>query len=183
MLTPQIRLPEVLTGLVPDTYHVDRLIVASPEYMTRLSKVISETSKEVLQTFFIWKTIQHFAQNVESDALKPYVRFRNELQGRDPDSKTERWRTCVAHVDGGLGWILSRFYVEKAFSEKAKNFGDQIVSDIKDTFIERLKDTEWMDKSVVKLAIDKVHQIVQKIGYPTKVYITPPLETHAAMRI
>jgi endothelin-converting enzyme len=26
-----------------------------------------------------------------------------------------------------------------------------------------------MDKSVIKLAIEKVHKIVQKIGYPTKV--------------
>ena len=88
---------------------------------------------------------------------------------QDPDSAPERWRTCVGHVDDGLGWILSRFFVEKAFSEKAKNFGDQIVSDIKEMFIEKLKKTTWMDKSVVELAIEKVHKIVQKIGYPTKV--------------
>jgi predicted metalloendopeptidase len=88
---------------------------------------------------------------------------------QDPDSTPERWRTCVGHVDDGLGWILSRFFVEKAFSEKAKIFGDQIVSDIKEMFIEKLKKTTWMDKSVVELAIEKVHKIVQKIGYPTKV--------------
>ena len=35
--------------------------------------------------------------------------------------------------------------------------------------MEKLKATTWMDKSVVKLAIEKVHKIVQKIGYPTKV--------------
>jgi predicted metalloendopeptidase len=58
--------------------------------------------------------------------------------------------------------------VEKAFSEKAKIFGDQIVSDIKEMFIKKLKKTTWMDRSVVKLAIEKVHKIVQKIGYPTK---------------
>lgn len=88
---------------------------------------------------------------------------------QDVDSSQERWRTCVEHVDDGLGWILSRFFVEKAFSEKAKKLGDQIVSDIKETFIEKLKKTEWMDKSVIELAIEKVHKIVQKIGYPTKV--------------
>lgn len=43
------------------------------------------------------------------------------------------------------------------------------MSDIKDTFIEKLKVTDWMDKKVVDLAIEKVHKIVQKIGYPTKV--------------
>jgi endothelin-converting enzyme len=64
---------------------------------------------------------------------------------------------------------LSRFFVEKAFSEKAKIFGDQIVSDIKEMFIEKLKKTTWMDREVTELAIEKVHKIVQKIGYPTKV--------------
>lgn len=47
--------------------------------------------------------------------------------------------------------------------------GDRIVSDIKEMFIEKLKITSWMDKDVVDLAIEKVHKIVQKIGYPTKV--------------
>lgn len=36
-------------------------------------------------------------------------------------------------------------------------------------FIEKLNVTTWMDKSVIELAIEKVHKIVQKIGYPTKV--------------
>lgn len=59
--------------------------------------------------------------------------------------------------------------MERAFSSKAKDFGDQIVSDIKERFIEKLKAATWMDKDVVQLAIEKVHKIVQKIGYPTKV--------------
>lgn len=43
------------------------------------------------------------------------------------------------------------------------------MSDIKEMFIEKLKATKWMDESVIELAIEKVHKIVQKIGYPTKV--------------
>lgn len=72
-------------------------------------------------------------------------------------------------MDSAVGFILSRFFVEKAFSTKAKDLGDQIVSDIKEMFIEKLKITSWMDDNVVDLAIEKVHKIVQKIGYPTKV--------------
>jgi endothelin-converting enzyme len=77
---------------------------------------------------------------------------------------------------------LSRFFVEKAFSEKAKIFGDQIVSDIKEMFIEKLKATKWMDKSVIELAIEKVHKIVQKIGYPTKVRLQVLL-THSNVNL
>ncbi|PQE17031.1 peptidase family m13 protein [Rutstroemia sp. NJR-2017a BBW] len=167
-LAPQIQLSKIVRSLVPADVEVDRLIVASPSYMKALAEVLDSTSKETLEAYFKWKLIQSFASAIKADELKPYTRFMNELQGKDPDSEPERWRTCVSHVDDGLGWILSRFFVEKSFSAEAKDFGDQIVSDIKDVFVDKLKATTWMDQSVVKLGIEKVHKIVQKIGYPTK---------------
>lgn len=63
---------------------------------------------------------------------------------------------------------MSRFYIEAAFSEAAKKYGDQIIMDIKQQFTTRLSDLDWMDDSVKKLAANKVHNIDQKIGYPTK---------------
>ncbi|TVY92492.1 Endothelin-converting enzyme, partial [Lachnellula willkommii] len=167
-LTPQIHLSNIINSLSPSDVKTGRLIVMSPSYMRNLTDILSSTPKDVLQTYLLWKTIQKYSSVIEADELKPYSRFINKLQGKDPESTPERWRTCVNHVDGGLGWILSRFFVEKAFSEKAKIFGDQIVSDIKEMFIEKLKATKWMDESVIELAIEKVHKIVQKIGYPTK---------------
>lgn len=70
-------------------------------------------------------------------------------------------------MDNGLGWILSRFFVEKAFSAEAKAFGDTIITDIKTEFTKKLKAAKWMDKDTTKKAVEKVHNIVQKIGYPT----------------
>ena len=61
--------------------------------------------------------------------------------------------TSADHIT--LGWILSKFYVEKAFSAEAKDFGDRIVSDIKSQFIEKLKEAKWMSKDVRKLGIEK----------------------------
>lgn len=42
------------------------------------------------------------------------------------------------------------------------------MSDIKDEFVRKLKATEWMDDETTNKAIEKVHNIVQKIGYPTR---------------
>lgn len=65
-------------------------------------------------------------------------------------------------------WILSRFFIERAFSKEAKDLGDQIIYDIKSEFIVKLQQSEWMTKAVRKLAIEKVNLIRQKIGYPTR---------------
>ncbi|KAF2660421.1 endothelin-converting enzyme [Lophiostoma macrostomum CBS 122681] len=167
-LTPQLGLPNIIKSLASSDVSIDRVIVMTPQYQKDLAENLLTTSKETLQTYFIWKAVQALSSYVESDVIAPYSRFSNILAGKDPDSTPERWRTCVGHVDNGVGWILSRFFVEKAFSAKAKEFGDRMVSDIKALFTEKLKKTDWMEKSVVELAISKVHNIVQKIGYPTK---------------
>lgn len=64
-------------------------------------------------------------------------------------------------------WILSRFFIERAFSKEAKDLGDQIIHDIKNEFSVKLENSDWMTEKVRQLAIDKVNLIRQKIGYPT----------------
>jgi len=81
-LTPQIHLSTIINSLAPSDVSMDRIIVASPSYMTNLTTILSETSKEVLQTYFIWKVVQSYASVIEADELKPYERFTNELQGK-----------------------------------------------------------------------------------------------------
>ena len=111
--------------------------------------------------------------------------------------RVERTSPLAKAADSvATGWILSKFFVEKTFSEEAKQFGDRIVSDIKVQFIKKLGGAEWMSKDVRDLGIKKgesplptlyeaavclvrkvvhqltnyyaVHNIIQKIGYPTK---------------
>ena len=167
-LFPQLSVQYIISKLAPSGYKPDRIIVGSPSYFKAASEIFQNASPETIQAYFVWKAVQAYANKVEDDALKPLKRFNNQLGGKDPNASEERWRTCVKVADNSLGWILSKFFIEKAFSEEAKDFGDHIVSDIKEQFIQKLKAAEWMTKDVRKLGIDKVHNIVQKIGYPTK---------------
>jgi endothelin-converting enzyme len=171
-LCPQIDLDKMVQHYAEKTgTNVDRVIVNAPSYLRNLTDIIKETDAETLQGYLSWKTIQSLSSYVEADSVKPYQRLSKELAGQDPDAVPERWRTCVRYVDGSVGWILSRFFIEKAFSSAAKDLADRVVYDIKDQFIKTLKNTAWMEKEVQDLAIKKVNNIIQKIGYPTKASI------------
>lgn len=167
-LLPQVSINHIITSQAPEGFKTDRLIIGSPSYMETLSSIIKETPDATIQAFLKWKVIQGYVSSIEAPVVTPLRRFNNQLQGKDADSVEERWRQCVSEVDVSLGWILSRLFLEKAFSEDSKKFGDQIVSDIKERFVSTLEGTEWMTKEVRDLAITKVGNIVQKIGYPTK---------------
>jgi endothelin-converting enzyme len=166
-LVPQVLFGHIISQLAPKGYSPNKIIVGSPSYMTELAKLLSTSKKETLQAFLIWKAVQQYEKKIEDPSLKALRAFNNQLRGLDPTAKEERWRTCIDAVDQDLGWILSKFFVESAFSKASKKFGDRIVSDIKDSFTTTLQHTEWMSKEVRDRAIKKVHAIDQKIGYPT----------------
>jgi endothelin-converting enzyme len=81
-LTPAIRLSKIIGSLSPSDVKTDRIIVASPSYMQNLTDILTTSSKKTLQTYFIWKVIKSYASVIEADELKPYSRFRNNLQGK-----------------------------------------------------------------------------------------------------
>ncbi|KAI8964961.1 endothelin-converting enzyme 1 [Daldinia sp. FL1419] len=164
---PAIGLDSVVKGLAPEDYTEETMLLAFPEYLGNVSEILTKTPKATIQSFLVWKLVDQYSSYVEGPEVQPITRFSNILAGRDPDTTTERWKTCVNYVDSTLGWILSRFYIEATFSDEAKKFGNQIVLDIKKQFISKLNELDWMDDSVKKLAVNKVNNIDQKIGYPT----------------
>lgn len=110
-LIPQLSVQYLISYLAPADFNPTKLIVGSPSYLKTVSAILRDTSVETLQAYLVWKTVQTYAYKVEDDALKPLVRFNNELQGKDPDTSEERWRTCIRVADNGLGnyeYSLSR---------------------------------------------------------------------------
>lgn len=165
-LVPEISFDKLFRDLAPSEYKGKYVIVSSPSYLQNMSKILESTPKQVVQTYLVWKTIQTYSSRVEDPIIEPLRRFFNQLEGKEPDAKEERWRTCIRSCDNTLGWTLSKFYVDEAFSPEAKQFGDQMIDDIKDSFIDLLRDAHWMEQSVRDIAEKKVAAIDKKIGYP-----------------
>ena len=101
-LIPQISIPYLISRRSPD-YIPAKIIIGSPSYLKAVSELLSNTKKETIQAYLVWKTVQFYGKYIESEALKPLKRFNNQLQGKDPLVSEERWRTCVKYVDGGTG--------------------------------------------------------------------------------
>ena len=102
-MIPQLSVHNIVASLSPEGYSPSKVIVASPNYLSTLSNILQDTTKETLKAYLVWKTVQTYAHAVEDEALEPLLRFNNQLQGKDPDAVEERWRTCVKMADDGLG--------------------------------------------------------------------------------
>jgi endothelin-converting enzyme len=81
-IVPEVDLKALLTAQAPKDTKIERVIVASPKYLKDLSTILSDTPKDVLQNYFVWKAVQSFSGYVNADAIKPYRRFINILSGK-----------------------------------------------------------------------------------------------------
>jgi endothelin-converting enzyme len=135
------------------------VIVSDINYFKNLSSIIKSTPRLTLHDYFEWRLLETWTGRLNRNYSAPLRRFNNLLSGREPDALPDRWRTCVSEVDGALGHLLSGAFIERAFTKKDKQLGDQIISDIKNVFGESLKKLDWMTESSKQVATKKGKQL------------------------
>lgn len=87
------------------------------------------------------------------------------VYGSDPSSKSQLER-CTSVSQSLLGMLVSQYYVDKYFSVEEKQAVKDIISEVKDSFVEELDRFEWMDDATRAGAEAKFSTLAYQIGFP-----------------
>jgi len=87
---PALSLPSVLGALVPAGYRVERLLVEAPTYYANASRLVANTSAEILQAFYLWRGIVALAPYIVAEEASDFNRFQISTAGGDPDSQQQQ---------------------------------------------------------------------------------------------
>ena len=79
-----------------------------------------------------------------------------------------RWKRCVRLVDQELGEALGQVFVEKTFTGDTKARALAMVQEIEKAMEADLRQLPWMGDATRKKALEKLHAMVNKIGYPDR---------------
>ncbi len=71
-------------------------------------------------------------------------------------------------ADSALGEPFGKLYVQKYFPESAKRAVDALVNDLFEVYEERMQKLDWMSPATKRKAVQKLHAMTRKIGYPKK---------------
>ncbi|KAH7118617.1 hypothetical protein B0J13DRAFT_680938 [Dactylonectria estremocensis] len=176
-LAPQLNYEYVVEKLAPEGYDADQVYFTASSYYKGLSQLISKTSPEILQAFFVMKAVSYLSPYVESEATNALNDFITKLNGGDVESPRPRWRQCVellVNDQTGLTWILSRFFVDKHYTPEAKELTSLIVNTLEESFLERLETRDWATDAVRDASAEKVRAILSKIALPTNPNLIDP---------
>ena len=79
-----------------------------------------------------------------------------------------RWKRCVNYVDNDLGEALGQAYVQRAFPPEAKQRAQKLVKQIEEAMQQDIDALPWMSPATKQQALEKLHTVANKIGYPDK---------------
>jgi len=164
-LTPNLDWDAYLAGIgKPDTTQIN---VMTPDMFTKLDSLVMSTDIADIRTYLKWIALHDFAPHLASNiADENFDFFAGVLYGYRSDRP--RWKKCVSRIDGQMGELLGRAYVDVAFSGESKPTALAMIHDIEAAFTEGLTALEWMDETTAARANEKMLKIRNKIGYPDK---------------
>ncbi len=141
------------------------LNVVTPDYLHAMSQEIKDEPLADWKTYLRW----HAAHDAAADLSSAFVKENFSFYGKTLRGQQElppRWKRCTNDVDNDLGEALGQAYVSKYFSPEAKQAALKIVQEVEASMQSEIQALPWMGATTKEQALDKLHAIANKIGYP-----------------
>jgi endothelin-converting enzyme/putative endopeptidase len=143
------------------------LNVASPGFFKTLSEQIEKEDLANWKSYLRWHAMHANAAALSSPVVKEDFNFYGKTL-RGQDELPPRWKRCTNDVDSDLGEALGQIYVEKYFSPEAKKQVLEMVQAIQRAMDRDIHSLPWMSETTKGRALEKLHSMANKIGYPDK---------------
>jgi putative endopeptidase len=143
------------------------LNVEVPAFFQKMNKEIKKENLGAWKAYLRWHLVHANARFLSNAFVsEDFNFFGKRMQGKE--QLQPRWKRCVEDVDSDLGEALGRAYVEKYFSPEAKQQALTMVREIEVAMQEDIQGLPWMSPETKKSALEKLHAVRNKIGYPDR---------------
>ena len=141
--------------------------VTEPAFFRELDRLLQAHDLADWKTYLRWHVLHGNARYLSSQfVMENFSFFSRYLRGIE--QLPPRWKQCVRLVDRNLGEALGQVYVEKVFTPEAKKQTLEMTRQVETEMGNEIRQLPWMSPPTKDKALEKLHAVVNKIGYPDK---------------
>jgi len=144
---------------------VPPLNVTEPAFYTELQSQLKTRSLDDWKTYLRWHLAHAKAPLLSSAFVTANFDFYNHYL-RGVETMQPLWKRCVQRVDDDLGEALGQVFVAKTFGPDTKTRTVKMTKEIESAMQSEIETLPWMGPATKKRALEKLHAISNKIGYP-----------------
>lgn len=141
--------------------------VTQPAFYKEVEHQLQADDLNDIKTYLRWHTVHTMAPYLSTAFVNENFDFFSKTLRGVPQLRP-RWKRCVALVDQQLGEALGQEFVSRTFSAGTKQKTLTMTKQIEQSMEEDINQLDWMTTETKKNALEKLHSIVNKIGYPEK---------------
>ena len=147
--------------------NIESVIVGQPEFFVALNNLLQEQNLKTLKNYMQYHLIANYAPYLNKAIDEVDFNFYSKLI-KGKKEQLPRWKRALIWEEDAMGEELGKLYVKENFSETAKKRYIDIVKNVMTAYEKRIKLLIWMSDSTKQKAIEKLHSITYKVGYPDK---------------
>jgi putative endopeptidase len=146
---------------------VPAVVVNQPSYLKALAASVNELPVDAWKPYLKTSLLNGFAPYLNKAIVDAEFGFYNTTL-RGVKEQQPRWKRGVNAVNGNLGEMLGKLYVERHFKPEAKARMEALVGNLREAYRLGIDKLEWMGPETKKQAQEKLATFTPKIGYPNK---------------
>jgi endothelin-converting enzyme/putative endopeptidase len=139
-----------------------------PKFFAEFNALVSDTPIDQIRTYLRWHLLHGYAGTSLPETFdhETWNFYSHILNGAE--KQQERWKRCTTRVDRELGEALGQVYVAKYFPPAEKQRTLEMTQAIEQAMSKDIDGLEWMSAETKVKAKEKLHGVMNKIGYPDK---------------
>jgi predicted metalloendopeptidase len=166
-LMPSFDWDAFLRGAQIPSEKVAAVNVTQPSYFEALDKIFAEVPVADWRVYFRYKLLHTYTSDLPAKFVQRQFEFSERTVSGIEELKP-RWKRGVDTIEGTVGDLVGKMYVERNFKPEAKQRIDRLVNNLNDAFSSGIDQLEWMSPQTKRRAHEKLAQFTTKIGYPDR---------------
>ena len=146
---------------------VDTVIVGQPEFYQTAGRLLKTAPLDDWKAYLTWQVARTFAPTLSHQFVDENFHFYATVL-RGATAIRPRWKRVLDMQEDALGDALGQLFVKEYFKPEAKARYDTLVKNVVASFAQHIQQVDWMSAPTKVVALDKLHKITPKVGYPDK---------------
>jgi endothelin-converting enzyme/putative endopeptidase len=137
-----------------------------PKFFAAFNTLIADTSLDKIKVYLRWHLLHSFAgtSSPESFDHENWNFYAHILNGAQEEQA--RWKLCTSRIDREMGEALGQVYVARYFPPAEKQRTLEMTLAIEQAMEKDIDALDWMSPATKIRAREKLHGVMNKIGYP-----------------
>ncbi len=146
---------------------VPAINVTEPKFFKAVETEIKDVPLADWKAYLRWHAVHARAPYLSNKFVsEDFDFYRKTLHG--VTEMPPRWKQCVRYVDRDLGEALGQEFVRRTFTADTKQRTVDMTKRVETAMENEIKALGWMTEATKQRALEKLHSIANKVGYPDR---------------